>query len=382
MTINGGSSGSTQERTVRLAFVGDICLAGDFEQALTEWRTKSQSGCLPGIFENVDVAVGNLECCIVQNPVGDLPKSRMIVPRTMTPSLAQFGLDVLSLANNHVLDAGPGGIASTTHELDRIGIRHFGAGRNIDAAEAAALVEINGTRVAFLGACDVPLCFAGHGRAGIAPIKWSRLMHRVRAASIQADFVIVALHADLEFSRFPSPSRVRLSRALIDHGARLVIQHHPHVAQGIERYRDGLIAYSLGNFVFPVATNPYMGPGTDWGVVLYVDVFLRGDQKQLAWRVEPITIGKNNLPSTSEGAHRQQQLRLMEEMSTGLSDRKLIRREWLKRCVAEARSTYYVLSHARRKRGLVEAIFQGIRFLANPYERRWMCGLLSRGHLG
>lgn len=384
MVIEEAGSGERHQRRIRLAFVGDVCLASNLEDTLVESSADSPLKYLHRMFENIDAVVGNLECCIAgENAVSDLPKNRMVVPRTLTPWLARFGFNVLSLANNHVRDAGPTGIASTACELERIGIRHFGAGGDLDAAEAAVMVEIGGAKIAFLGANDVPEHFAADGRAGVAPMKASRLKRRVHAASAKADLVVVVLHADLEFSRFPSPLRMRLSRALIAHGAGLVIQHHPHVAQGIERHRDGLIAYSLGNFVFSVADNPYLQrTGTDWGIILYVDVLFRDGQKQISWRVEPVTIEKKGLPFPSEAMHRTVQLRQMEEMSTGLSDRRLVRQEWLKRCVAEACSTYYVLSHARQKRGLISAMHEGIRLLANPYERRWMYGLLSGGHLG
>ena len=210
------------------------------------------------------------------------------------------------------------------------------------------------------------------------------LMWSANDSFVLADLVVVCLHCDLEFSFFPSPGRVRLCRRLIDQGAHLVIQHHPHVCQGIEEYKDGLIAYSLGNFVFPVAGNAYMDkmPGTDWGLLLYVDVSLGSERPRLAWQAMPITIDTINRTLPSSGDRREEQLRALTVMSQGLRDPQKLRREWRKRCMREARSTYHVLAHVCQRNGLAEMLREGIKLARSPYERRWIYGLLTGGVSG
>ena len=173
--------------------------------------------------------------------------------------------------------------------------------------------------------------------------------------------MVCVLHADFEFSRYPAPARVRLARALIEQGADLVIQHHPHVCQGVERHGNGLIAYSLGNFVFPVVGDDYQErfPDTKWSVVLSVDVQWRGNEKTLTWRAEPITLGADNRPAPSIGGTRAGQVSTLAAVSERLNDRALLRREWWHRCLQEARSTYYVLHHRRRRTGLRSALSEG-----------------------
>jgi hypothetical protein len=239
-------------------------------------------------------------------------------------------------------------------------------------------------KVGFVGACDVPACFTTISRAGTAPMAAGRLEERVRSAKGATDLVVAVLHADLEFSRFPSPSRQRLSRRLIEAGADLVIQHHPHVCQGIEAYQNGLIAYSLGNFVFPVAGNVYMAsaPGTDWGLILNVDITWSGADKRISWTAAPVTINHENQPMPSDDKAREAQLASLAEMSAGLEMPGRVREEWWKRCIREARSTYYVLAHARRREGSAVMFRDAFALLSSSYERRWMFGLLSRGYLG
>jgi poly-gamma-glutamate synthesis protein (capsule biosynthesis protein) len=76
------------------------------------------------------------------------------------------------------------------------------------------------------------------------------LQDAVRKADVAADHVIISFHWGIEYQHQPSSAQRRLARASIDAGADVVLGHHPHVLQGVERYKNGLIAYSLGNFVF------------------------------------------------------------------------------------------------------------------------------------
>lgn len=124
----------------------------------------------------------------------------------------------------------------------------------------------------------MPRHFAAAGSPGIAPLHPGFLLRQTREAAKQAKLIIVSLHADLEFTPYLSPRRIRLSRQLIEAGAHMVIQHHPHVFQGIETHKNGLIAYSLGNFVFSVNGNPYQEnrPGTKESFVLQVKADKRG----------------------------------------------------------------------------------------------------------
>ena len=336
------------------------------------------------LFSGLDVVCGNLECCIVHTTPPHLPKNVMQVPSAFAVTLENSGIGVWSLANNHVMDGGAEGLAATLRFLDERGLRHFGAGLSLADAERAAVVDIRGRKIGFLGGCDVPRYYASSSTPGVAPMQATRLLRRVAASRAHLDLVVCVLHADLEFSPYPAPSRVRLAHALIQQGADLVIHHHPHVCQGIERHGSGVIAYSLGNFLFPVAGDPYQErfPATKWSVLLSVDVEWHGNEKTIAWRSEPVTLGTDSLPAPSTGAARVDQLASLAAISARLGDRTLLRRAWWRRCVAEARSTYYVLHHRRRHAGVRSALLEALAIVRDPYERRWICGLLTAGVAG
>jgi hypothetical protein len=369
---------------VALAFVGDVCLAGGVRAQLARFGAAHPFEHVQTIFAGRDLVCGNLECCFVDRDFQEPSHNVMLVPAAAAEGLGRSGIGVWSLSNNHVMDAGPDGLAATVRSLEDGGMRHFGAGSDMAQAERDVTIDVRGRRVTFIGACDVPRYFATSTAAGIAPLVASRVLPRVADARKRADIVVCVLHADLEFSEYPTPARVRLSRTLIEQGADLVIAHHPHVCQGIERYRAGLIAYSLGNFVFPLSGNVYQQryPATAWGTALCIDVEWRGNEKSLAWRNEPVTIGEDNRPAPSRGDARNDQLATLARLSDRLADRTVLRHAWWKRCLEEARATYYVLHHRRGRVGLRSALGEALQIIRDPYERRWIYGLLTGGSVG
>jgi len=379
------SRGIDNPSTIRLTFVGDICLAGGLQADLLERGPGFPFVHVRGALEAADLVVGNLECCIVEQHRGLEPQNnRLIVPEHLASGLSKSGITVVSLANNHILDGGEEGLVSTQRFLEEQGILYFGAGANIKDAESPLLVPCKGRVIAFLGACDVPNVHAKASRSGVAPFDGARLRRRISECKEQSDIIVVSIHADLEFTAYPSPKRVRLSRWLADLGAHLVVQHHPHVCQGIEEFSSSIIAYSLGNFVFRVTGNEYLESktGTEWGLILEVDVSTSGTRPQLSYRVCPVTITAQNQTILSEGRDRDTQLQVVAEVSAALANWNVLRRHRMARCLAEARSTAYMLYYLGCRNGMSAMLFAAVEILKSPYERRWIYSLLTLGVLG
>jgi poly-gamma-glutamate capsule biosynthesis protein CapA/YwtB (metallophosphatase superfamily) len=160
------------------------------------------------------------------------------------------------------MDFGIQGLADTQNNLSLYGIGYVGAGTNDAQAHTPVILEKNGLRLAFLGYVDVPVeisgfdtrtWIAGANQPGIAWADPARIQADVRAAKQQADLVIVFLHSGVEISNFISsvtPAQRLEAQTAIDAGAALVLGSHPHQVETLETYHGGLIAYSLGNFVF------------------------------------------------------------------------------------------------------------------------------------
>jgi poly-gamma-glutamate synthesis protein (capsule biosynthesis protein) len=177
------------------------------------------------------------------------------------------GIDAVSLANNHTMDFGSEGLNDMTVALRKFKIPFAGAGRNADAATAPAIFSRNGVRIrlfsalAFMTRGALWKCGPATNTApGIAVINSESQSLDARKAKLRRwldrgrkedDLTIVALHWGLERKTVPTAFQVRLARDLVEVGADVVWGHHPHVLQGAERYRDGLILYSMGNLVGP-----------------------------------------------------------------------------------------------------------------------------------
>jgi poly-gamma-glutamate synthesis protein (capsule biosynthesis protein) len=171
--------------------------------------------------------------------------------------LARAGFDVISLANNHVHNLGGGGAVESRTHLLAAGITPAGAGADIAQAFSPVVQRAGGLKIAFLAYTLWHNARSPIGSDGVlAHINEGDLLQRVpdaiRAARavLGADFVIVSVHWGIEFQPHPLPKQIEAAHLLVDAGADLVLGHHPHVLQEVERYHGGVIAYSLGNFVF------------------------------------------------------------------------------------------------------------------------------------
>ncbi|OGO57949.1 MAG: hypothetical protein A2V85_13310 [Chloroflexi bacterium RBG_16_72_14] len=166
--------------------------------------------------------------------------------------LARAGIDWVSLANNHIGDAGRTGILQTMANLDDHGIRHSGAGRNEARAHQAALIDVEGVTVGLLGYDTVAAYYhAGPDTIGSAKMTKAALRRDIAAArKAGAEVVIVFPHWGVEYTTRVTARQERLGRAAIDAGADMVIGNHPHWVGAMEVYKGKPIWYALGNLVF------------------------------------------------------------------------------------------------------------------------------------
>jgi poly-gamma-glutamate synthesis protein (capsule biosynthesis protein) len=255
-----------------LLVAGDVTLGAHYEEYVDEQVKKGQSkdellgwgfAKVRGVTTKADVFLVNLECPFTDR--GEkLPKNFNFRARPeLVAALAAGGVDVVSLANNHLVDFGPEGLFDTLSTLDTAGVKHFGAGRTLAEARVPAIVDVKGVKVALLGyfflgdrniepsqviATDEQPGVAGH-HSDLAVMK-AMLEADIRAAKTKADHVIPFFHWGREGKVQPEPYQVELAHAAIEAGAAAVLGSHPHVLQGIEVYKGAVIAYSLGNFVF------------------------------------------------------------------------------------------------------------------------------------
>jgi len=175
----------------------------------------------------------------------------------LVPAMARAGVDVVTMANNHCLDYKAPALLDSIRRFNKVGIKVVGAGRNATEAWRFRYVTRNGVRIGFMGWTDVmPPGFAATAASAGAAVgpPWSstaRVRKAIRAASRKADVIVVAFHWGVEGTHYPIGQQIQEAHAAIDAGADLVMSHHPHWLQGIERYHGGMIMYSFGDLVFP-----------------------------------------------------------------------------------------------------------------------------------
>ncbi len=206
------------------------------------------------ILKKASILVGNLEAPLSKRGSVYTDKTWLLRadPRTVE-SLVKAGFDILTLANNHMMDYGPLAMEDTLAALDNAGIARTGAGNNlIQARQAAILSASDGTKFAFLAySLTYPeLFWANATRPGTPYGNPAFFVPDIKKAKTLVDHVIVSFHWGKELHNYPSDYQKNYGRLAIDSGASVVLGHHPHVLQGIEVYKEGLIAYSLGNYVF------------------------------------------------------------------------------------------------------------------------------------
>jgi poly-gamma-glutamate capsule biosynthesis protein CapA/YwtB (metallophosphatase superfamily) len=237
---------------ITLAAVGDVLLDRGIGRGIRRFGVEWPFEKVTSILESADLAFCNLECPLSRRGIRiNKPVCFQADPDTVG-CLKDAGLDLVSLANNHTLDCGRRGLTETMATLDDAGIGHVGAGATVAEAAQPVILDIDGIRVAVLARNGLlPECVWYRTDApNIAPLDPDTIEQEVAAAARQADVVIVSIHWGVEYRQHPQPEQEDLAHRIIDAGADVILGHHPHVIQPIEEYHGGLIAYSLGNFLF------------------------------------------------------------------------------------------------------------------------------------
>ena len=246
----------TRDKKDVFCFAGDIFFSNRVQSAYDE---QGIDGVLDvsyrNVLKNADLSVGNLECCITDNV--ETPEDKtwtFALPTRYIDGIKDADIDLLTLANNHILDYGMTALADTIEALDLHGVAHIGAADNIYDAKKVYIKEIEGKRYAILAASAVlPNDFwkatdehggvyNGYNASGIAA--------EIDLLKTYVDKVIVYMHWGVELDEVSNDYQKTAARRMIDAGADLIIGTHPHVVQEVEYYKGAPIVYSLGNFIY------------------------------------------------------------------------------------------------------------------------------------
>lgn len=282
------------DATVTLLTVGDLMV---HSQQLAAARGRHgynfgpSFGPVADTISAADIAAGNLETTLRSGGYAGYPGFRS--PTAFARALRGAGFDVLTTANNHSLDGGVLGLRHTTRYLDRIGVAHTGSNRN-----DMVIVEHDGIKVAYLAFTYGTNGIHSPFRGSVNGATMTRMRRAIASARSKADVVVVCPHWGAEYSRSPERSTRARSRALIDAGADLVLASHPHVVRPVERYHDGYIVYSMGNFISG-QSRPY----TDLGIMVEATAVRRHEVVSIA-SLKVLPVYRDVSPGAGAAAYR------------------------------------------------------------------------------
>jgi poly-gamma-glutamate synthesis protein (capsule biosynthesis protein) len=249
------SAGTVRIRPVTLAAVGDITFGEQVGPALGRLGGRYPWTSVAPILRRADVTTGNLETAV---SVRGTPAAKQYTfrgaPWMLRPVHSYAGFDVLTLANNHAVDFGRAALLDTIHAVRAAGMETIGAGASSWRARRPAIVASGGLRIAFLGYSDVnPPGFTATPTApGTAAADPAAIAADVHAALRRADVAVCFFHWGVELHALPDSRQKELAAACLRAGASLVLGAHPHVFGPVVRpSRHTLVAWTLGNFVFP-----------------------------------------------------------------------------------------------------------------------------------
>lgn len=250
-SLLGAQPGPDSSRVALLAF-GDMNLGRTVGQILLKDSLEYPFEHVRGMLTSGDLVFANLESQISdQGGETQHPRDRFIfcAPPQAAGAIRWAGISVVSTANNHAFDYGMKGLQETIEELQKVSVPFVGTSLDSVSLFPPLILQRKGIRfgfVAYTQFLNRKQAPQGH----ISIFDKARMVKEITGLRSKVDVVVASYHGGVEYVDKPNKATLRQLRELADAGADIVLGHHPHVPQGIERYKKAWIIASLGNFVF------------------------------------------------------------------------------------------------------------------------------------
>lgn len=242
---------------MRIALTGDVMLGRLVAEAIKEFGPNYPFGDTTTILKKCDLTIVNLECVISDKGKPVSPKTfHFRAPPQAINTLKNAGIDIVTLANNHVLDFGKEAFLDMLERLNEAGISYTGAGR--DEKEAKTPIVVNKKlKIGVMALTDnEPGWEVKEHKRGIwfvpvdtKDVRFNELIHQIKKIKKKVDFLIVSAHVGSHFREKPDKEFIEFTHAILSAGAHLYFGHSNHAFQGIEIYKGKTILYDTGDFV-------------------------------------------------------------------------------------------------------------------------------------
>ncbi len=322
------------------------------------------------LLEDKDVLFGNLETTL--SNTGEPAEKHHVIFTCPDAArhLKEAGFDVMSVANNHSGDLGVEGFRNTLDALERREILAIGGSATEDRQEPV-VIERNGVSIGFAGYTIGK--FAISREVSVNRLVEEEVFRDIASLKGRCDHIAVSLHWGTEMAYYPSPEQIALAHRFIDAGATVILGHHPHTMQAIERYHGGLIAYSLGMFQFEPRWPHNISREA---ILLSVDLQKNGVVGD--HEVVPLIIEDDFIPHPAEGAMAEEILNFLSEISRPVAEGRLTRSRWFE----EIAPVYMKMNldsyrYRIRRNGLFPLLEMGAWFFT-PFCLKCCAGLVRR----
>lgn len=290
---NVNSKEKKEDTNIRMAVIGDImCHNSQYKDA---YDSKKNTYDFSYVFKDVkeyinsaDIAIGNLETTFAGKERGYSNYPRFNTPEQLAQNLKDFGIDVVSTANNHCMDTNYTGLVSTLKYLDEAGIAHTGTNETAEKQDDVLVKDVNGIKIAFLSFT--------YGTNGIAIpsdksfavnlIDQDLILKQIELAKEKnPDLICASMHWGIEYQLKQNSEQEKLKDLLFNNGVDIILGSHPHVLQPMEKQtitsengtlKDCFVIYSLGNFM-----SGQTKENTRNSIILNIDITKSGETGQI-----------------------------------------------------------------------------------------------------
>ena len=313
---------------IKLLIGGDVCPINRNMPYFMAGNARAIFNDLLDEFNRADLSIVNLECPLVDrdSPIVKAgPNLR--APVGCVVGLKQAKIDVVNLANNHIMDHGPNGLLSTLKSCKDAGIATVGAGSQILEARKILVRQIRGLRIGILGVAEHEFSIATHNRPGANPLDIVDYIRNLKSNEGNFDYLIVLVHGGNEHYPFPSPRLKEVCHFLVEMGANAVIVQHTHCPGCYEEYNNSFIVYGQGNLIFD-----FKGQDRAFNEGFLVKLLISEDLNST------INLIPFSQSLSQAGARRLENKRcteFLEELkkrSLAIEDDSFVRKQWLKFC--------------------------------------------------
>lgn len=250
-------------QTIIIGLTGDVMLGRAVNEFLDIKRSFSYpwGNVLPLLKKN-DLNIINLETTLTisEKKVPKVFNFKASPDKVECLKIANIG--VVNLANNHILDFSVEGLIETIEVLNNAGIKHVGAGMNINEAKKPVIIEKDGIKLGILGYTDYEQNWkATEKKPGVNLIEIGdikKIKDDILLLKKHVDFIIISIHWGPNMRQRPTEEFKKFAHQIIDSGVNIIHGHSAHIGQGIEVYNSGLILYDTGDFVDDYMVDPIL----------------------------------------------------------------------------------------------------------------------------